>query len=728
MQRVLLSLIVAGLFLPLTAQKALTLEDIFIANKFRPEYVWGINHLPDGAHYSALDYEASSQSLNILVYDYETGEVQDTLFHGAWVKEQYDRGPFMFYEYSISPDETKILLAANTESIYRYSTKADYYVFDRATKKLHQVTTGPKQMYATFSPDSRKVAYVQSNNLFYKDLESGDITQITEDGEWNKIINGAADWVYEEELVLTKAFEWSPDSKKIAFFRFDEARVKMFSMDMYGGQYPEQYTFKYPKVGEKNALVSLHCYFLKKDKVEPMGMETGDDHYFPRMQWTKDADILCVQKLNRHQNELELILLNVKKGKQTTLMKETNPYYIDITDDLTFLKNGKEFIWTSEQSGYNHIYLFNMDGEMEEQLTQGEWDVTHFLGVDEDKKLVYYESAEVSPLERHIYSVKLNGKGKKQLTDGDGQHSVDFSADFSYSVRNHSTANQPMVYSVYDKKNNLVRTIEDNGDLEKDMAEYGFVDKEFFQFETVEGTTLNGWMMKPADFDPSKEYPVLMYVYGGPGSQTVQNGWGGRSELWFQYLTQQGYIIASVDNRGTGARGQEFKKQTYLKLGVLEVEDQIAAARYLGNQAYVDRDRVGIFGWSYGGYMSSLCLFQGADVFSLAIAVAPVTHWKYYDTIYTERFMRTLEENEDGYEKGSPINYVDGLEGDFLLIHGSADDNVHFQNTVDLTAALVNAGKQFDLFFYPNKNHGLPGPETRFHLYTKMTNYLKENL
>lgn len=729
MARMVWSLLFLVNLLPLTAQKEITLEDIFVTNTFRPEYVWGMNHLPDGKHYSAYDYDPDTRSLSILVYDYEKGEVQDTLFAGAWVKDQYDQGPFLYYEYAISPDEQMILLAANTESIYRYSTKSDYYIYNRETGKLDQLTTGVKQMYATFSPDSKKVAYVQGNNLYYKDLTSGKITQITTDGAWNKVINGASDWVYEEELELTKAFEWSPDSDKLAYFRFDEERVKMFTLEEYGGQYPGQYTFKYPKVGEENALVSAYCYYLRRGKSLDLGMETGDDYYFPRMQWTQDADVLCIQKLNRHQNELELILVDVQKEKQHTLMKETNPYYIDVTNNLTFLENGAEFIWTSETDGYNHIYLYDMEGKLEKQLTKGSWDVTNFLGVDEHNKVVYYEAAETSPLERQVYSVKLNGKGKQQITEGSGTSSADFSADYSYSFRDHSTANEPMVFSVYNQKGKLVRVIKDNKELSGIMAEYGFVDKEFFQFKTVDGTPLNGWMIKPANFDPNKEYPVLMYVYGGPGDQQVLDSWGGGGRsMWFQYLAQQGYIIACVDNRGTGARGQEFKKQTYLKLGILEVEDQIAAARYLGNLAYIDRDRIGIFGWSYGGYMSSLCIFQASDVFSLAIAVAPVTNWKYYDTIYTERFMRTLKENEEGYEKGSPINYADGLKGDYLLIHGLGDDNVHFQNSADLITALVEAGKQFDLFVYPNKNHALPGKQTQLHVYTKMTNFLKDNL
>lgn len=714
----------------LSAQEKITLRDIFVEGTFSPGYVWGQTPLPTGDAFSKLEVDRESGNSFLGSYSYATGELLDTLIRFSDLQEQVSPRPLSpFFNYSFTNDMSKALIALHEESIYRYSSKADYYVMDLSSSELVPLTKGEKQMYATFSPDGNKVAYVQENDLYYKDIGSQEIIRVTTDGKWNQIINGASDWVYEEELTLTKAFVWSPDSRYLAYMRFDESRVKQFDMPVYQEQlYPSDYTFKYPKAGEDNAIVTLHGFDTKKEKQLDFDLSTGDDHYFARMQWTQHEDVFAVQKLNRHQNKLELLLVDVRQGDYEVLMTEENDFYIDITDDLTFLDNGKQFIWTSEQDGYNHIYLFNMDGTMERQLTSGPFDVTTLYGVDEKSDWVYFQSSEVSPVERHIYRINLKGKKKQQLTADAGWNDADFSADMSYFIRTYSSSEIPYHFAVYDNRGRELRLLEDNAKLKETASEYGFTEKEFFTFELEDGTPINGWMMKPADFDPSQKYPVFMFVYGGPGSQTVENRWASRNDFWFQYLTQQGYIVVSVDNRGTGARGEAFKKVTYQRLGVIEVEDQIAAARYLAGLDYINGSRIGIFGWSYGGYMSSGCLFRAPDIFKMAIAVAPVTHWKFYDTIYTERFMRTPQENPSGYEAGSPINYVDGLQGKFLLIHGTGDDNVHFQNTVELTRALVEAGKQFDLFFYPDKNHAIPGQTTRMHLYQKMTDYIQENL
>jgi len=467
---------------------------------------------------------------------------------------------------------------------------------------------------------------------------------------------------------------------------------------------------------------------LKKGKIRDIKLNSKPDMYIPRMKWTQDDNQLCVFQMNRHQNELDLFLVNAKNGKSKKLLSEKNKYYVDIHDNLTFLDNGKEFVWTSEQDGYNHIYLYDMKGKMKKQLTKGEYDVTNFYGVDEDDERVYYQAAEKSPMQREVYSINFKGKKKQKLSGESGSNRAQFSKTFDYLVNTHTAAGAPSSYTVHNAEGELVRTIEDNNGLREKLNAYDISKPEFFDFKTSEGVKLNGWMIKPTDFDRSKEYPVLMYVYGGPNSQTVQDSWGGGNYFWYQSLAQQGYIIVSVDNRGTGARGEEFRKMTYQQLGKYETIDQIEAAKWLGKQPYVDADRIGIWGWSYGGYMSSLCLFKGADVFSTAIAVAPVTNWKWYDTIYTERFMRTPQENNDGYEDNSPINHVDKMKGKYLLVHGMGDDNVHAQNSFEMVNALIKANKHFDTYFYPNRNHGIYGGNTRLHLYDKMTDFILRNL
>ncbi len=709
------------------AQKEITLEEIFQKRTFSPEYIWGLEHMADGEHYTNIKVNYSTRTMDVLVYDYEKGEVQDTLFSGSWAPDSLQ--PFYFSSYQLSPVKDKIILAVNPERIYRYSSRADYYIFDRNNQTFEKLTNGSKQMYATFSPDGEKIAYVQDNNLFYKDLKSGKITQVTADGEENKIINGDADWVYEEELELVKAFFWSPDSRKIAFYRFDESEVKEYEFPIYKDQYPEIYRYKYPKVGQANSSITLHTYFLDRKETKQIPLAASPDEYIPRITWTHDANLLSVQKMNRHQDTLWFYLVNVKKNKARLLFTEGNPYYIDVDDDLTFLDNGKEFIWSSERNGYNHLYLYDMEGKVKRQLTTGNWDVTAFYGLDAAQKTLFYQSAEESPLQRQVYSISLKGKKKRMLTPERGTNDADFSKDCKYFLLTWSDANTPYRFAMCDARGKVLRELENNEALKKTMEEYQFVKKEFFTFTQKDGIELNGWIIKPPHFDATKKYPVFMYVYGGPGSQTVTDAYGGRNFAWFQMLAQKGYIVASVDNRGTGARGQEFKKKyTYLKMGQAEVEDQADAARYLGSQAGINASRIGIFGWSYGGYMSSLILFREAQLFALGIAVAPVSNWKYYDSIYTERYMRTYEENKEGYETGAPVNYTAGLSDPFLLVHGLADDNVHFQNSAELINSLVENEKDFKLFVYPNKAHGLGGGKTHLHLYRMMTDFLLKNL
>ncbi|MFL2564118.1 MAG: S9 family peptidase [Flavobacteriales bacterium] len=700
-------------------EKMIQLEDIWASRTFSPEWVWGINSMNDGIHYSSLNY--GDKNVYITEYSYETGDSISTIV------DSKDLDGISFSDYSFSEDEKKVLLPTETESIYRYSSRSNYYVYDRETKTAEELSKG-KQRLAQFSPDASKVAFVKENNIFIKDITNNTELQVTFDGEINKIINGATDWVYEEEFAFDNGMQWNTSGNKIAYYRFNEEKVPEFSMDLFTDLYPSQSQFKYPKAGETNSTVELFIYDLNSKKTTKANINVEEEFYIPRIKWTLDENVLSVQRMNRHQNQLDFILVDAKDGSSETIFTENDAAYIDVTDNLTFLNDGKYFIWTSEKSGYNHIYLYNLKGKQVRQITKGNYDVTDFYGIDESNNTVYFASSERSPMHRDVYAIQLNGKNKKTLTNKIGTNSATFSTNYKYFINQYSNANSPYYFSLFDAKGNEVRMLKDNSNLNNSLAEYALSQKEFFNFKTTEGIDLNGWMMKPHNFDETKQYPVFMYLYGGPGSQQVTDSWGGSNFLWYQMLTQQGYIVACVDNRGTGARGAEFKKCTYQQLGKLETEDQIEANRYLANLPYVDGSRIGIFGWSYGGYMSSLCLLKGADEFKMAIAVAPVTNWRYYDSIYTERYMRTPQENASGYDDNSPINHVEKLKGKYLLVHGSADDNVHYQNTMEMTNALVNANKQFDLFIYPNKNHGIYGGYTRLHLFTKMTNFIKENL
>jgi dipeptidyl-peptidase-4 len=569
---------------------------------------------------------------------------------------------------------------------------------------------------------------VADNNIFIYDLATAAETQVTHDGLQNSIINGQGDWVYEEELVLVRAFEWSPDGSKIAFVRFDETNVPQFEMTMFEGQlYPYNYTFKYPKVGEKNSDVSVHIYSLTSKRLDKIG-GLPEYEYIPRIKWM-NRDNLLVFTMNRLQNNLKITKVNYVGNhfSSTPFFEESATCYLEINDHMRFLSD-ESFIWVSEKDGYNHIYRYDKNGKLINQVTKGNWEVTNVYGVDEKAKLIYYESAEVSPMERHAYSISLDGKKKTQITKEKGVNSVEFTNGFKYYICTHSTIATAPKMTLYDSKGKVVRQLLDNSALDNKVKATGVNAPEFFTFKNTEGTTLNGYMIKPTNFDPNKKYPVFMYVYGGPGSQEVKDEWQGQNYMWFQMLAQQGYMIACVDNRGTGARGRDFRTVTYKQLGKVEVDDQIDAAKYLGSLAYVDKTRIGIFGWSYGGYMTSLCITRGAGVFKAAIAVAPVGNWKFYDSIYTERYMGTDESNPGGFDGNAPTSYADQLMGNFLLVHGTADDNVHWQNSAELINSLVKANKQFDLFIYPDRNHGIYGGNTRLHLYTLMTNFIKEKL
>jgi len=702
-------------------KKTVSLEDVFKSNTFSQKSVYGINWMKDGQYYSSLQRDLTGP--RVVKINVATGEEAEVLIDGGALGVN-------FSSYSFNPDESKALIASEVESIYRRSSKGIFHVVDLKNGTAQKLMEGEKIMYATLSPDNDKVAFVKDNNLFVVDLATNALTQVTQDGKWNHIINGAADWVYEEEFSMSKAFEWSPDGKKIAFIRFDETEVPEFNMQTWGKLYPEDYRFKYPKAGEKNAEVSIHIYHL--DSKETIHVNAGEekDIYLPRIYWTNDGNALAYIRLNRLQNQLDLLYANAKDGSSQLILQENAKTYVDLNynDDLRFLEGNKGFIRTSEQDGFKHIYHHDNQGKLIRQITSGNWEVTNLVGVDEKNKKIYYISTEASPLERNLYVINMDGKGKKVLTPEKGSTSVNMSKDFKYYIANHSNAQTPLKVTLNEASGKLVKVLEDNAELKSKLETYSLSPREFFSFNTIDGTALNGYMIKPADFDESKKYPVLMYVYGGPGSQNVTNSWGGTRDFWHHHLAAEGYIVVCVDNRGTGARGRDFKHMTYANLGKLETEDQIAGAKFLAGMPFVDASRIGIWGWSYGGYMSSLALLMGNEVFKAAIAVAPVTTWRYYDTIYTERYLQTPQLNAAGYDDYSPITHVNKMKGNYLLIHGTGDDNVHYQNAVDMVDALIKADKHFDVMFYPNRNHGIYGGNTTWHLYSLMTDWIKRKL
>ena len=703
------------------AQSEITLEDIWKKGKFRAEGVYGVRSLNDGEHYTTL------QRGDIIKYEYKSGDSLEPVVLGSALK--FNGESIDIDEYAFNKSETKLLLATEEKPLYRHSSSYRYFAFDRTDEKLLQIANGKHVYHATFSPTSNQVAYVFENDLYVEDLDAKKTLRLTNTGKKNELINGMSDWVYEEEFAFTKGFQWSPDGRYLAYYQFDEKNVKQFSMTTYKGQlYPEEYKFKYPKAGEENSMVAIYVYNLNREMNVKVDIGDKSDIYIPRIKWTEDVSTLSVQRMNRLQNRLELLLADAVTGKSRVVLTETSETYIDITDNLTFLENGQEFIWSSEKDGYNHLYLYDVAGNEKVQLTSGEWDVTRFYGVDDRGKNFFYQSSEEGPTQRHVYSASLNGSFKRKLTPKKGQNYAQFSNTMEYLINRHSDANTPPFISLLNEKGKQIRVLKDNALLKRTLMKMKLPQKEFFSFTPSHGIPLNAWMIKPDNFDPSSKYPVLVSIYGGPGSNTVNDAWGSKTQMWEMMLAQQGYIIVSVDNRGTGNRGRDFKHSTYKQLGKLEVEDYIETAKYLGSLDYVNASRIGMYGWSYGGYMSSLALTKGADYYSMAIAVAPVTNWRFYDSIYTERYMRTPQQNASGYDDNSPINHVDKMKGAYLLVHGTGDDNVHFQNTVEMTEALIEANKQFDLYMYPDRNHGIYGNNARLHLFTKMTDFIKKNL
>ena len=692
-----------------------------IGGNYEPQKLEAIRSMKNGLSYTVIEQDELSNTNLLVSYAYSSSLEREILFDSNQFPKK-----IKFSGYTFSKDEQKILLETYADQIYRRSKQAIYWIYNIETKSLKKLNE-QKVQEPYFSPDGTKVAYVYRRNLFVKNLDLDSVTQITFDGSY-QILNGITDWVYEEEFGFVRAFDWSKDSNNIVYMRFDESNVPIFSMDIYGNQtYPFPYMFRYPKAGEENSKIDLIVYNIFSQTKEKIDFGDQAPYYIPRIQFTGGKNSLIIQTINRHQNDLKIWRWDIQKKKLQLILNELDEAYVNISDDLTFIGD-EGFLWTSERDGYKHIYHFDINGKFVNQVTSGDWEVTDIYKYNSKSKEIYYQSVEGSSTERGIFAIKISGKGKRTLHATSGFNGATFSTNSKYYIHSYSDELTPPIYTLYDtRKNKAIRQLKENNALIENLESYNLPKKEFSTIQ-INGSDLNMWMIKPVDFDPEKKYPLLMFQYSGPGSQQVSNRWGDYRTLWHKDLANKGYIIACVDGRGTGFKGSKFKKSTYLNLVKYESIDQISVARTLGELPFIDKKRIGIWGWSFGGHMAAHCLLTGGGIFSFAIAVAPVTNWRFYDTIYTERFMRTPQENPEGYDLNSPLNYADQLKGNFLIIHGSGDDNVHVQNTMRMVDALIQADKQFDWMIYPDKNHSISGGNTQKHLYTKMTNFIFKNL
>ena len=706
----LISCVVFSVFTLNSAQE-ITLNKIH-SGYYRTEFIYGINSMNDGEHYTILEKDG------IVKYSYKTGKKIETILEAK------------IQDYTFSHDESKVLVLNEQQPIYRHSFLGKYHVVNLSKNgKITALNNGNWVQEPKFSPDGRFVAFIFGNNLYYQDLNSEKITQITFDGEKNKIINGLADWVYEEEFGHTDMYQWTKNSESLVFVKFDESQVKEMNMQVFNGNlYPQDFRFKYPKAGEENSKVSVYAYDLKLNKSTQINLANFETYYIPQVFQTAQPNEIAIATSNRHQNKLEIIKINTKNYSTKKILTETDAAWIE-TDNLSleFLEDNS-FLWASERDGFRHFYWYTPDGKLKKQITKGNWEITDYYGFSPKNSEILVQTTEKGSTNRVVSKINIK-TGKKQIvSELNGTNNADFSKSFQYFINTHSSAEQPNTYTLRDFNGKTLRELQNNNSALKKLQSDGFVNKEFFQIPNKNGDQMNAWMIKPKDFSPNKKYPVLMYQYSGPGSQQVSNAWDGRNTIWFNLLAQKGYIVLCVDGRGTGYRGTKYKKATYKNLGKYEIEDQITAAQWIGSQSFVDAGRIGIFGWSFGGYMASLAMTKGADVFKVGIAVAPVTTWRYYDTIYTERYLQTPQENPQGYDENSPINFADLMKGKYLLIHGTADDNVHYQNAVEMAEALIQKNKEFEFMIYPDKNHGIYGGNTRLHLYQKMTNFILNNL
>ena len=695
----------------LNSAQEITLNKIH-SGYYRTNFIYGINSMNDGEHYTILEKDG------IVKYSYKTGKKIETILEAK------------IQDYTFSHDESKVLVLNEQQPIYRHSFLGKYHVVNLSKNgKITALNNGNWVQEPKFSPDGRFVAFISGNNLYYQDLSSEKITQITFDGEKNKIINGLADWVYEEEFGHADMYQWTKNSESLVFVKFDESQVKEMNMQVFNGNlYPQDFRFKYPKAGEENSKVSVYAYDLKLNKSTQINLANFETYYIPQVFQTAQPNEIAIATSNRHQNKLEIIKINTKNYSTKKILTETDAAWIE-TDNLSleFLEDNS-FLWASERDGFRHFYWYTPDGKLKKQITKGNWEITDYYGFSPKNSEILVQTTEKGSTNRVVSKINIK-TGKKQIvSESNGTNNADFSKSFQYFINTHSSAEQPNTYTLRDFNGKTLRELQNNNSALKKLQSDGFVAKEFLQIPNKNGDQMNAWMIKPKDFSPNKKYPVLMFQYSGPGSQQVSNAWDGRNTIWFNLLAQKGYIVLCVDGRGTGYRGTKYKKATYKNLGKYEIEDQIAAAQWIGSQSYVDAGRIGIFGWSFGGYMASLAMTKGADVFKVGIAVAPVTTWRYYDTIYTERYLQTPQENPQGYDENSPINFAGLMKGKYLLIHGTADDNVHYQNAVEMAEALIQKNKEFEFMTYPDKNHGIYGGNTRLHLYQKMTNFILNNL
>ena len=733
MKKLFLLFCLVALTLGIKAQNQVTLRDVS-RGTYRASNIYGIKPMLDGQYYTQI----SPDRKRIVKYSFKTGKQVEAIFD---VEKARDCTLKYFDDYIMSPDEKLILIQTKTRSIYRRSFTAEYYIYNVKNNTIEPLSKNGPQQVPLFSPDGFQVAFVRNNNIFLVKLLFGNSeSQITKDGEYNNVLNGIPDWVYEEEFGFNRAFDFSADSKMIAYIRFDESQVPMYKFPLYKGMnpeytefatYPGEYTYKYPKSGEVNSTVSVHTYDIKSHVTRKMDLPLDKDGYIPRIKFTSDPEKLAIMTLNRHQNRFDLYMANPKSALCKVAIRDESEQYIK-EDEYSNIKFYPEnIVLMSERDGYNHLYLYTIGGNLVKQITKGKFEVKSFLGWDKQSNVFYYTSNEGSPLRTAVY--KIDGKGKKtKLSTRTGTNDAIFSSNYSYYINTFSNISTPTLITINDNKGKELATMLDNKKLKEKIATLTLPQKEFFTFRTAEGVELNGWMMKPANFDATKKYPVIMHQYSGPGSQQVLDRWGigsfSDAGMFEAYMADRGYISVCVDGRGTGGRGAEFEKCTYLFLGVKESHDQVEAAKYLGTLPYVDGSRIGIWGWSFGGYNTLMSMSEGSNVFKAGVAIAAPTDWRYYDSVYTERFMRTPKENGDGYDAGSAIKRAPKMHGSLLLIHGTADDNVHLQNMAEYSEALVQAGVQFDEHIYINRNHGISGGNTRNHLMNRVANFFLRNL
>jgi len=679
----------------------------------------------DGKAYTAIEENASGNT-DLYRVDALTG-TKALVVRGADLVPPGAVKPVAIEQYQFSGDGSKLLIFTNSARVWRENTKGTFFVWDLTARRLTPVSTRPGyQQFAKFSPEGRRVAFVRENNIYVTDLATGDETAVTRDGGEN-VINGTSDWVYEEELNLRDAFRWSPDGRRIAFWRLDQTAIRPFYLLNQDSLYPSLVPVRYPKAGTPNSEVKIGVVEISSGRTAWIELGPDKDVYVAAMDFADAPDQLWLTRLNRHQNRLDLLMADATSGAARVIMTDADSAWVD-ANQPRWIDGGKQFLFVSERDGNDQVYLFDRGGSLVRRVTPGGWDVQDVYGVDEKSRVLYFSGAIDGPLGRQLLRVGLDGKGLARISTDPGTHSAAFAPTFALYVETYSQAGVPPVQTLRRSDGALVRTIASNAKLREKVSGLGVNRPEFITVKTPDGVELNAWIIKPQGFDPARRYPLLMNVYGGPGSQTVTDSWGGANYLWHQMLAQDGYLVASVDNRGTGGRGAKFMKQTYLHLGRYESTDQIAGARWFAAQPYVNPDRIGIWGWSYGGYMTSLSMFRGAGVFKAALAVAPVTDWRFYDTIYTERYMRTPQENAAGYDESAPLMYADSLRGSFLLVHGTGDDNVHVQNSERLVERLEAANKQFDMRIYPNKTHSIAGGATRENLYGLFTSWLKAHL